>query len=54
MLEKRHSERFIQLLESAYPNWQDVKDELNQGILSYFEWGCKSNPKLKNLIENTK
>jgi len=52
LIEKRHSDRFIQLLESAYPNWQDTKDELNQGILSYFEWGCKSNTKLKNLIQN--
>ena len=50
--EKKHSDRFFQLLESAYPRWQQSKDELNQGILSYFEWGCKSNPKLKNLIAN--
>ncbi len=51
--ERKHSDRFFQLLESAYPRWQQSKDELNQGILSYFEWGCKSNPKLKNLIENS-
>ena len=52
LIEKRHSDRFIQLLESSYPNWLSRKEELNQGILSYFEWGCKPNPKLKNLIEN--
>lgn len=41
LIEKKHSERFIQLLESAYPNWQSSKEALNQGILSYFEWGCQ-------------
>jgi len=51
-LKKKHSERFIQLLDSAYPNWNDIKDELNQGMLGYFEWGCRSNTKLKNLIKN--
>jgi len=50
--EKKHSERFLQLLESAYPKWQEHKDELNRGILSYFEWGCKSNSKLKDVIGN--
>ena len=52
MKEKKHSDRFIQLLNSAYPKWQQHKNELNQGILSYFEWGCQSNPKLKNIIKN--
>ena len=50
--ERKHSERFLQLLEKAYPKWRQSKEELNQGILSYFEWGCRSNPKLKNIIEN--
>ena len=50
--EKKHSDRFIQLLNSAYPKWQQSKNELNQGILSYFEWGCQSNSKLKDVIEN--
>lgn len=42
IIERKHSERFLQLLESAYPKWQQSKDELNQGILSHFEWGCQS------------
>lgn len=48
--ERKHSDRFIQLLESAYPKWMQRKEELNQGILGYFEWGCQSNTKLKDLI----
>jgi predicted metal-dependent hydrolase len=50
--ERKHNDRFISLLESAYPRWQEHKEELNQGILSHFEWGCKSNSKLKNIIKN--
>lgn len=50
--ERKHSDKFIQLLESAYPKWKQTKNELNQGILSHFEWGCKSNFKLKDVIEN--
>jgi len=50
--ETKHNDRFMQLLESAYPKWQQHKQELNRGILSHFEWGCKSNPKLKNVIGN--
>jgi len=43
--ERKHNDRFIQLLEKAYPKWSQSKDELNQGILGYFEWGCKTNSK---------
>jgi len=50
--ERKHNDRFIELLESAYPKWLQHKEELNQGILSHFEWGCQSNTKLKNIIEN--
>ncbi len=50
--ERKHNDRFMELLESAYPKWQEHKEELNRGILSHFEWGCKSNPKLKDVIEN--
>lgn len=50
--EKKHNDKFIELLELAYPRWQEHKNELNRGILSYFEWGCKSNPKLRNIIKN--
>jgi len=50
--ETKHNDKFIKLLESAYPKWQQHKEELNRGILSHFEWGCKSNSKLKDVIEN--
>jgi len=50
--ERKHNDRFIEFLESAYPRWQEHKAELNKGILGFFEWGCKSNSKLKNMIEN--
>lgn len=49
--ERRHNEGFINILEQAYPKWRQSKEELNQGILRYFEWGCKSNPKLKELLK---
>lgn len=49
--ERKHNERFLSILEHAYPRWRQSKEELNHGILSYFEWGCKSNPKLKTLTE---
>ena len=50
--ERKHNARFIELLESAYPKWQQHKEELNRGMLSYFEWDCKSNSKLKEMMEN--
>lgn len=50
--ERKHNDQFMELLESAYPKWQQHKEELNHGILSHFEWGCKSNPKLKDVIRN--
>jgi len=50
--ERKHNDRFMELLESAYPKWQEHKEELNRGILSHFEWGCKSNLKLKEIIKN--
>ena len=50
--ETKHNDKFIKCLESAYPKWQQHKEELNRGILSHFEWGCKSNSKLKDVIEN--
>ena len=50
LIEKRHNDRFIELLESAYPKWKQSKNDLNQGVLSYFEWGCQSNSKLSKII----
>lgn len=40
MIERNHTEIFIELLESAYPKWKKSKQELNQGILSYSVWKC--------------
>ncbi len=40
MIERNHTDRFIELLESAYPKWKKSKQELNQGILSYSVWKC--------------
>ena len=48
--EKNHTKRFIEILSQVYPKWQSHKDELNQGILSYFEWGCQSHSKVQNLM----
>lgn len=50
--ERTHNERFISLLSEAYPKWRYSKEELNSGVLGYFEWGCKSQAKLKSLIES--
>ncbi len=40
MIERNHTDRFIELLESAYPKWKKSKQELNQGILSNSVWKC--------------
>lgn len=50
--ERTHNDLFISLLSDAYPKWQKSKEELNNGILGYFEWGCRSQAKLKTVIEN--
>jgi len=52
LIERNHTEKFLKILGKVYPKWEKSKEELNQGVLGYFEWGCKSNPKLKNIIEN--
>lgn len=36
--EKKHSARFIELLESTLPQWQHIKDELNKQTLGYSTW----------------
>ena len=43
LIEKNHSKQFIQLLESALPNWEYIKKELNEGVLSHSTWKCKIN-----------
>jgi len=39
-IEKNHSEKFIDLLESVLPHWQSNKDELNESPLGYSKWRC--------------
>jgi predicted metal-dependent hydrolase len=52
LIERTHTEKFLKILGKVYPKWEITKEELNQGMLGYFEWGCKSNSKLKNVIGN--
>ena len=40
LIEKNHSERFMQFLESVLPHWQSNKEELNKGALGYSRWEC--------------
>ena len=42
LIEKKHSERFIQVLKSALPHWQYNKDELNKQALGYSTWKCEA------------
>lgn len=43
LIEKKHSKKFIQILESVLPNWQSEKEELNRTVLGYSSWGCGTN-----------
>ena len=38
LLEPTHSERFVELLESQYPNWREARIELNHLPLSEESW----------------
>jgi len=40
LIEKKHSERFMQLLESMLPHWERTKIELNSTALGYSKWDC--------------
>lgn len=37
LLERTHSDRFKELMDTNYPNWRTVRDELNKFILESFE-----------------
>lgn len=37
-LERNHSERFIQLMDSFMPSWRQYREELNQSIRGHSEW----------------
>ncbi len=42
LIEKTHSERFTQLLDSVLPHWQHSKEELNKTYLGHATWKCKT------------
>lgn len=40
LLEKNHNDRFKGYMDEYYPNWQNVKEQLNEQMLDYYEeWG---------------
>jgi predicted metal-dependent hydrolase len=38
IIEKKHNEKFVALVDKYIPKWKSLKDELNNFILSYDEW----------------
>ena len=38
LLERRHNERFTELMDHYMPNWQLYKDELNRAPLAHADW----------------
>jgi predicted metal-dependent hydrolase len=38
IIEKKHDERFVALMNKYFPKWRSVKEELNRFILSHEEW----------------
>ena len=38
LIEKNHTEKFHNLIDSFLPQWQKYKSELNDSTLGYFEW----------------
>lgn len=36
--ERNHSERFVELMDAAMPNWRTIRDELNVQPLAHEEW----------------
>jgi predicted metal-dependent hydrolase len=38
LLEGRHDERFVALMDVHLPNWRSLRDELNQAPLGHEEW----------------
>ena len=43
LIERNHSEKFIDILESILPNWQSLKEELYETPLGYSKWRCVVN-----------
>lgn len=38
LLERRHNDRFLSLMNQSMPNWKQYRDELNRVPLSHAEW----------------
>jgi len=38
LIERKHSDKFVSLMDKYLPKWRSEKDELNQLILSHEEW----------------
>ena len=39
LLERRHNDRFITLMNRFLPEWKQLKNDLNRLPISHFEWG---------------
>ena len=37
LIERNHNEKFKELMDTYYPNWRTVRDELNSFILEHFQ-----------------
>lgn len=40
LIERKHNDRFIQLLTKHLPHWKMVREELNAAPLGHEDWGC--------------
>lgn len=38
LIEKKHTDRFVKLMERFLPQWENYKHELNKSVLGYFSW----------------
>jgi len=38
LIERKHNEKFLNLMTKYIPKWQSIKEELNSFMLSYEEW----------------
>ena len=38
LIEKKHNEKFVNLMTEYLPKWRSVKEELNRFVLSHEEW----------------
>jgi len=38
LIERRHNERFMELMNRAMPNWHNCREELNSGPLCHEDW----------------